>query len=439
MVRYLALVDCNNFYVSCERVFNPRLEGQPVVVLSNNDGCVIARSNEAKALGIKMGEPVFKLRSLLEQQGVKVYSSNYTLYGDLSLRVMTTLAQFSPQVEVYSIDEAFVDLTPFAYQDLTAYACQIQDTVRRWVGVPTAVGIGATKTLAKLANRIAKKHPTAQGVWQLTDTADSLALLGQIDVADVWGIGLQSSLKLNTHGIKSALDLRQANEHWIQQQLGIVGRRIVLELRGIACLPLQQCPPPRQSRMVSRSFGRPVTSLLELRDAIATYTSRAAAKLRQDELVANVLTVFVMTNTFKNSEPQYANSIAVPLPVATHSTPELIGHALQALKSLYRDGYRYKKAGVMLTGLIPAQACQLHLLDQRDRTHDEKLMQVLDQVNARWGAGTLRFGVMGQQQDWLPKVDSCSPRYTTRWSELMVVKAGRWSARIPTLPLASAR
>jgi DNA polymerase V len=278
-----ALIDCNNFYVSCERLFQPMLHGKPVVVLSNNDGCIIARSDEAKALGIPMGLPAFKLADLVKEHSIEVYSSNYTLYGDLSARVMTTLTQWTPAVEVYSIDEAFLQFSPLPPETLTAYGQTMRATLHQWTGIPVSIGIGPTKTLAKLANRLAKRSTEAKGVVALTSPSEIEAVLACTPIEDIWGIGPGYTRRLKAHNIRTALQLRDANDRWIRQQLGVVGQRIVWELRGISCLPLELCPPPKQSLMMSRSFGRPITTMIEMREAVATYMTRAAEKVRRHE------------------------------------------------------------------------------------------------------------------------------------------------------------
>ena len=275
-----ALADCNNFYASCERVFNPKLAGRPAIVLSNNDGCVVARSNEAKALGIAMGVPAFQIRHLIRKHDVQVFSSNYALYGDLSQRVMETLQQFSPEVEVYSIDEAFLNLSGFTNINLTDYGRRIRATVKQWTGIPVSVGIAETKTLAKIANHVAKRTEGTDGVFDFTAWPDRDSVLARVLVEEVWGIGPNYARLLTQHGITTALGLRDADDHWIQKQMGVVGLRTVHELRGISCLPLEQCPPPKQGITCSRSFGRPVTTLAEMREAVAAYTARAAEKLR---------------------------------------------------------------------------------------------------------------------------------------------------------------
>jgi len=415
-----ALCDCNNFYASCERVFNPKLRREPVVVLSNNDGCVVARSNEAKALGVKMGTPVFQLRSLIDTHCIRVYSSNYALYGDLSQRVMATLGEFSPDIEIYSIDEAFLTLSEV--HDWNAYLQQIRSTVKQWTGIPISIGHAPTKTLAKIANQWAKTNPDTNGVFTLLDEVAQEQVLAQVEIGKVWGIGCQWAKCLQQQGIETALQLRNTNEWQIKQQMGIVAMRTLLELRGISCLPLEQCPPPKKMRTVSRSFGQPVESVTELKEAIATYTSRAAAKLRGDNLAAGVLTVFVMTNRFIPDEPQYQNSVSVSLPVSTNDTAELIHYAMRATDAIFREGYRYKKAGVSLTELMPANFVQRNLFDNPDkRERSRQLIQVIDEINQRFGSETLRYAATGLKRDWQMKAAFRSPRFTTRWDELVVV------------------
>jgi DNA polymerase V len=418
-----ALVDCNNFYVSCERVFQPQLNRKPVVVLSNNDGCVIARSEEAKALGIPMGLPAFQMRERFSGHAIETYSSNYALYGDMSARVMTLLKQFSPEVEVYSIDEAFLNLAGCGNGDLNAYGHHIRHSVHQWTGIPISIGIGQTKTLAKLANRLAKHSDDAEGVVDLTVSQHQDNVLASIPVKDIWGIGRSYTRLLQSNGICTALALRDADDRWIRQQMGVVGIRIVWELRGISCLPLELHPPAKKSLMVSRSFGRPITSLDEMREAVATYTTRAAEKLRRHQLTAGILTVFLMANLFKEDEPQYANSIKMTLPVATSDTAELIAYALAGIDYIYEEGYRYKKAGVMFTGLVPAHQIQMNLFDTRDRERAQTLMTTIDHINTQMGTGAIQYAVAGFKPNWQMRRSRMSPQYTTRWDELAVVKA----------------
>src|SRR3989442_2217991 len=313
-----------------------------------------------------MGLPAFQLADRLKEHPIEVYSSNYTLYGDLSARVMATLAQWTPDVEVYSIDEAFLKLAALPPEVLPAYGQTIRTTLQQWTGIPVSIGIGPTKTLAKLANRLAKRSTEAKGVVILTSPSEIETTLAQTPIEDIWDIGPGYTRRLKAYEITTALQLRNVNDRWVRQELRIVGLRLVWELRGISCLPLELCPPPKQSLMVSRSFGRPITTLTEMREAVATYTTRAAEKLRRHHVAAGVLTVFLMTNRFAD-EPQYANSVTIPLPVATQDTAELIGYALRGIEQLFRGGYRYQKAGVILTALVPAHRVQAHLFDRHDR------------------------------------------------------------------------
>ena len=417
-----ALVDCNNFYASCERVFNPMLEGQPIVVLSNNDGCVVARSNEAKALGIGMGIPEFQIRPVLRAHQVQVFSSNYTLYGDMSQRVMETLEPFSPDLEIYSIDEAFLNLSGFASRNLTEYGRTIRNTVKRWTGIPVSVGIAETKTLAKIANRVAKRTPDSGGVFDLLACPDRDALLGRIAVEDVWGIGPNHARRLNQHGITTALQLRGVDDQWIRKHMGIVGLRLVMELCGVSCLDLEQCPSPKQSLTCSRAFGTLISTLADMEEAISVYTSRVAEKLRRERLAATVLTVCLTTNEFKEG-PQYSNALTVPLTVATDSTHDLINAAVRGIRQIYREGYQFKKAGVMLTGLVPLSQVQTDLFDDQDRGRSKQLMSALDAINARWGNGTLRYAASGMTRAWRTQFHRRSPAYTTHWPDLPIVQA----------------
>src|SRR2546427_2996054 len=385
-----ALVDCNNFYVSCERVFDPKLDGKPVLVLSNNDGIVVARSNEAKALGIAMGVPAFQIRALIRKHDVQVFSSNYALYGDLSRRVMDTLAQFSPQVEVYSIDEAFLSLSGFTGRNLTEYGRAIRATVKRWTGIPVSVGIAETKTLAKIAGEVAKRTRDAGGVCDLTAWPDRGAVLADIPVEDVWGVGPNWARLLTESGVRTARDLREADEHWIRKRMGVVGARIVQELRGVSCLTVEDCPPPKQAVTVSRMFGRPIITLAEMREAVAAYTARAGEKLRHERLAATGLTVFLTTNPFKTDEPPDSNPATIKLPAVTDATPDLLRYALRGSERIYRDRDRYNKAGVMLTALVPASQVQGDLFDDRDRERPSVLMRLLAQLNGERRGGPRR-------------------------------------------------
>ncbi|MEW6247567.1 MAG: Y-family DNA polymerase [Nitrospirota bacterium] len=417
-----ALVDCNNFYVSCERVFNPSLEGRPVVVLSNNDGCVVSRSDEAKALGITVGVPVYQIRALIRTHGVRLLSSNYALYGDMSRRVMETLEQFSPEVEVYSIDEAFLNLSGLSRINRTEYGRRILMTVKQWTGLPVSVGIAATKTLAKLATRFAKRAAEGAGVLDLTDTPNREHVLAEAAVGGIWGLGESAARRLESHGICTALQLRDADEGWIGKHLGVVGLRLVRELRGLSCFSVEGCPPPKQGIAVSRTFGRPVESLEELCEAVAAYTARAGEKLRRERLLAGGLWVF-LTTTRLTDDSRDSQSVFLDLPVPTEDTGDLIRYALRGVERAFTAGCRYKKAGVVLTELTPADRRQIDLFDATDREKSRRLMQTLDRLNQRMGAGTIRYAAAGLAQPWQAKFAHRSPAYTTNWQDLVQVRA----------------
>jgi len=421
MTTIFALADCNAFYAACEAVFNPQLQNKPVVVLSNNDGCIVARSEAAKTVGLKMGEPLFKAKDLIERHQVQVYSSNYSLYGDMSARVMASLAEVTPNLEIYSIDECFLDFSGFSEVDLTGYCRHVRAVVKQYTGIPISLGIGRTKTLSKVANYIAKKFSVYEGVFDLT-AVEPEPVLTQIAVEDVWGVGKQYARVLRSHKIETALQLRDAPESLIKQRFGVTLLRTVLELQGLSCLPLELSPAPRKGVTVSRSFGQTVQSLTELKQAVCTFTSRAAEKLRQEMLAATVLNVFVMTNRFQDT-PQYHNLQVVTLPTATNDTAELSYFALRGVESIYRSGYQFKKAGVTLLDLVPITTVQPDLFDTRQREKYRKLMKVMDQINNQMGAGTLQFAAAGLKKTWAMRAAHRSPKYTTCWSDLPLVKA----------------
>jgi len=423
MQSVLALVDCNNFYVSCERVFNPKLKGRPVVVLSNNDGCVVARSEEAKAFGIPMGAPAFMYEGLFKMHKVETYSSNYTLYADMSRRVMATLAQFTPEIEFYSIDEAFLDLSGFTYMNLTEYAKKIKETVRRVTGIPISIGIGPTKTLAKLANRLAKKNAMCGGVFDITNHPRLDDFLSSVKVEDVWGVGAQYTKLLNRNWISTALDLKNANETWVKKHMTVVGLRTVLELRGIPCIELEDLNEPNKQIIRSRSFGRPVQNLQELKEAITLHTTRAAEKLREQKSVAFHISAFIETNRFKTEEAQYSNSAGCYLPEPTAYTPLLIKYALQCLERIYREGFKFIRAGVVLIDIVPEDQIQLNLfVPSRPLKKDKSTMKAVDRINVKWGSNTIKYASSGLEQSWRMKRAKLSPRYTTNWDEMLEVK-----------------
>jgi DNA polymerase V len=416
----VALADCDAFYVSCERVFQPELRDKPVVVLSNNDGCVIARSNESKILGIAMGEPWHLCRKRVDTRGVIVRSSNYTLYGDMSARVMRTLARFTPDLEIYSIDEAFLGLSGFESR-LIEHARELRRTVQRWTGISVSVGIAPTKTLAKAANRRAKKDPDCDGVCILMDEAAIDDALAGMDLTDLWGVAGRLAARLNKLGIADPLALKRADPRFIRERVGIVLERLVLELRGIPCIPLEQIAPDRKSIMASRSFGRPVTGRDELEEAIATYASRAAEKLRSQALAASRLIVFAHTNRFCPEDPQYDAVQPVALPIATADTGKLISAALRGLRAIWRPNFRYKKAGVVFLDLIPAAKVQQDLFDAPDSTASKACMRTVDILNRRFGRDTVTFAAAGRRRAWKLRDAFLSPRYTTSWDELLAV------------------
>ena len=416
MKEIFALVDCNNFYVSCEKAFSPALQGKPVIVLSNNDGCVVARSNEVKALGVPMGIAAFKIRGLIEKNNIEIFSSNYSLYADMSSRVMHALSYFTPQIEVYSIDEAFLNLAGFG-SDLACYGRKIKNTVLKWTGIPVSIGIAQTKTLAKVANKIAKTSPEAAGVFDLTNPAIIDDTLKTIEVEKVWGVGIKSAIKLKRAGVRTALQLKNADITWIRKTFGVCGVRTVYELRNIACYGLEDNPPARQSIVVSRSFGKPVETIDELKEALAAFAARAGEKLREENLFANVLTAFAMTNRF-DPKTRYFNSRAVFFPQATHYTPHLISAALSAAEIIYRPASRFKKAGVLLSGLVDGKNIQRNLFDSTDTPKTERLMHTVDRVNILYPDSGLKWAAEGLNQSWQVKFSRRSPRYTTIWSEI---------------------
>lgn len=422
MPTLFALVDCNNFYVSCERVFNPGLEGKPVVVLSNNDGCIIARSNEAKALGIRMGEPYFRCKPLLERCRARVFSSNYGLYGDMSQRVMEILSRLEPEVEIYSIDEAFIRLPAASEETLRITGEKIRHTIRQYTGIPISVGFGPTKTLAKIANRMAKKNPEHRGVLAILPDSDIDSLLKNIEAGEVWGIGGRSAEKLAGQGIRTAYDLSRGNERWIRKHLSITGVRTMHELQGLSCFPLEESPPPKHSIACSRSFGTPVNNLKEMREAAVSYVSRAAEKLRGQQRKAYCLTLYLTTSRFRTDQPQYANSKTMTLPCPSADTAELIEQAVRCLKELFRPGYAYQKVGVVLTDLIPEHIHQGNLFVAPRRNRD-RLLQSLDRINQRWGKDTLQYASGGLTKPWHHKQTMKSPSYTTNWREIPTATA----------------
>ena len=417
-----ALVDCNNFYASCERVFNPAIIHRPVVVLSNNDGCIIARSNEAKALGFKMGDVYFQVRPLIEKHGVAVFSSNYTLYGDMSRRVMETLEQFAPELETYSIDEAFLNLAGFAPERLRDHAATIRRTVRQWTGIPVSVGIGPTKTLAKAANQLAKKNPDANGVWIIGTPDERQDSLSRLAVGDVWGIGRQWAKFLEGNGIATALEFSEQPDSWIRRHLNVVGLRTATELRGTSCIPLELAPLPKKGLVVSRMFGTKLTDYEPVKEALIAYVTRAGEKLRRDRLLARHMQVFIHNSPFDRREPYFSNATSFHLPQPTSDTSELIRHACQALIRIFRPGIHYAKCGVMLTELVTAGSEQQDLFDVREAERSQRLMTALDTINRRMGRDTVFYAGSGIKRDWAAFANMKTRAFTTNWRQMMEVK-----------------
>ena len=424
----IALIDGNNFYVSCERVFQPELEGKPVVVLSNNDGCVVARSQEVRALGVAMGTPWFKLKDLVRQHGIIGKSSNYTLYADMSQRMHAVIGQFAPEQEIYSIDETFLDLTGFN-RNLVEYGQQIRQRVRQWTGIPVCVGVGGTKTLAKLANHSAKKilvPEMADGVVNFNQMSpgELNQLFGSIDVGEVWGVGRKNKERLYDIGIETVKDLRNSSVSHIKNEFNVVLARTVAELNGESCLALEEVAPPKQQIVSSRSFGQPVLLLEDLNEAVVSYASRAAEKLRKQHHVASVIQVFVQTNPFKPDEPQYNNGVTVKLAKQTNDTFLLASAALYGLKRIYKPGYAYKKAGVMLGSLCPENLVPVDLFtgfDEPETQRARTLMATLDEINTKMGRGTVRSAGEGIQKAWAMRSGNKSNAFTTDWEQLPVV------------------
>lgn len=418
--KQIALVDCNNFYVSCERVFRPDLVNVPLVVLSNNDGCAVSRSNEAKALGIKMGQPWFECKALAEAHGILAMSSNYALYADLSNRVMSILSQFSPRHEVYSIDECFVDLTGIPKLRDVTYA--MRERVGQWTGIPVCVGVGPTKTLAKLANHVAKKHPRSKGVFNYNDLneAQQTKLLSQIAVDEVWGVGRKLTKRLAAHGIQTVQDLRQAHTPTLRSEFGVVMEKTQRELLGISCIDLEEHAPDKQQIISSRSFGKPVTELAVIQDALSVFVATATEKLRAQQGQAALVQVFLHTNRFRPEQPQYNPSMAVPLPQPTNDSLVINRWVQHVAGLLWRDGYKYKKAGIMLGDISPVTMVQGDFLEPVT-TSDTRLMKAIDGLNTRFGRGTIKLSSGEFQGEWGMRQERKSPDYTTDWSQVPTV------------------
>ncbi len=392
----VALIDCNSFYVSCERLFNPKIQNVPVVVLSNNDGCVISRSTEAKKLGIRMGEPYFKVKDLVKKNKVQIFSSNYALYGDLSRRVMKVLKGFTDKIEIYSIDEAFLDLSHIKDEQVEEYGKQIRERVLRWTGIPTSVGISNTKTLSKVANHIAKKNKA--GVIFLKENIDNI--LKDFDIADVWGVGKQLSKLYIKNGIDNAYKLKNISNTWVKKSTNVLGAKTVMELRGISCIDLETEETRRKSCCVSRSFGKKVESLDKLKESITTHCLNASEKIRTDKQTTRAVTIFIRTSPFDKNRKYYSNSITIELPVATNNSIELVKTAITGLGKIYKYGYFYQKAGVILSKLRDASEKELNLLAPILENKSQPLMRAIDFTNAKYGRNAISIAQAGISNDW---------------------------------------
>ena len=417
MIRNIALIDCNNFYVSCERIFRPDLQKTPVVVLSNNDGCVVSRSNEAKELGVKMGQPWFECRALSEKHNILALSSNYPLYADISNRVMNILRSYSPIHQVYSIDECFIDLTGISKTRETSY--QIRERVIKWTGIPVCIGIGPTKTLAKLANFIAKKHPKSKGVFNYNDLSkiQQQKILNCIPVNKVWGVGHRLSTQLKESGINTVEDLKTAHIPTLRKKFSVVMEKTQRELQGVTCFNLEDITPNKKQIISSRSFGKSVSDINTLKDAVCTFVSNATEKLRSQKSHASVIHVFLKTNRFKVDQPQHMPSLAIHLPQPTNSSLTINRWSNHLLKKIFRPEYSYKKAGIILCEISDIHSQQVDWIESAT-SGDSKLMTTLDRLNQRFGRGTIKISAQGFYKEWKMKQERKSPSYTTDWNSI---------------------
>ena len=416
----IALVDCNSFYVSCERLFNPKIRKKPVVVLSNNDGCIISRSTEAKALGIKMGEPYFKAKDIIIKNKVEVFSSNYSLYGDLSRRVMRTLKRFNSAIEVYSIDEAFLDLSNFSDDEVEKVGREIRETVLKWTGIPTSIGIAKTKTLSKVANHIAKKKKS--GVTSLIGIENIDPILEKVEINDVWGVGRQLTKFYHKNGIYNAKQLKNKSNTWIKKNSNVLGSRTAMELRGVPCIDLETTQTKRKSCVVSRSFGQRIEKYQELKEAVANYCLNASEKIRSESLIAKSITVFVRTSPFQSRFGYYSNSKTIDFAISTNNSIEIVKTALVALDSIFKNGYRYQKAGVMLTGLSNEDGSKNLFSSEKDEKI-KGLMKSIDNTNYRYGRSTLSLASAGVQKRWNMRREHSSKIDTADFYLLPTIRA----------------
>ena len=416
-----ALVDCNNFYASCERVFQPQWESKPIVILSNNDGCVIARSNEAKALGVTMGAPTFKYQTFFAKQNIKVFSSNYPLYGDMSNRVMRILERYTPETEIYSIDEAFLRFDGFDYFDLEATGFQMKKQVRQWTGIPVSIGFAPTKALAKIANKIAKKfNSKTQGIYVIDTEEKRIKALKWTAVKDIWGIGRQHAKKLEAQGIRTAYSFANLPDSWIRKHMSVLELRLKKDLLGLPYIKLEEIIPAKKSITTSRSFKKNYKLFHELEDRISTYANSCAEKLRKQKSSCSAVLVFINSNRHQTNKQQYRNSCVITLPYPTDSSITLCKYAVEGLKRIFRDGIEYKKAGVLLLGLVPSKERQLNLFQPNINKHDP-LMQAIDKIHLRFGPHQIKLGNQDLNKTWKMRQEHLSKRYTTELNEIIVV------------------
>ena len=416
--KVFALIDCNAFYVSCERVFNPKLNNKPVVALSNNDGCIIARSKEAKALGIKMGVPLFKVKDIVEKENVIVFSSNYTLYADMSRRVMNIISEFTPSIEVYSIDEAFIELTNMNV-DYESYARHMRKVILQYTGIPVSIGIASTKTLTKVANHIAKDDESLEGVCSLIQHENLDQVLEDTNVADVWGVGRQLSKKLIANGIFNAKLLKNCEDAWVRKMMSVNGLKTVSELREISCLDLEETSATRKSCCTTRSFGKPLINLEDIEQAVTTFARRATERIRGENLIASTVSVFLRTNPFDRNR-YYSNSSTTTLSYPTYDTVQIVKIALQLTKIIFRENYKYKKAGVLLSGFYE-KGTETKDLFSEARYRSPKLMSAVDQINERYGSDTIQIATECQIGKWKQKRKNCTQSYTTQLDNVLLI------------------
>ena len=416
--KIFALIDCNAFYVSCERVFNPKLNNKPVVALSNNDGCIIARSKEAKALGIKMGVPLFKVKDIVERENVIVFSSNYTLYADMSRRVMNIISEFAPSIEVYSIDEAFIELTNMNV-DYEPYVRQMRKVILQYTGIPVSIGIASTKTLTKVANHIAKDDESLEGVCSLIQHKNLDQVLEDTNVADVWGVGRQLSKKLIANGIFNAKLLKNCEDAWVRKMMSVNGLKTVSELREISCLNLEETSATRKSCCTTRSFGKPLINLEDIEQAVTTFARRATERIRGENLTASTVSVFLRTNPFDRN-CYYSNSSTTTLSYPTYDTIQIVKTALQLTKIIFRENYKYKKAGVLLSGFYEKGSETKDLFSEA-RYRSPKLMSAVDQINERYGSDTIQIATECQMGKWKQKRKNCTQSYTTQLDNVLLI------------------